>query len=43
MPEDCNEEKPQPRPRLLQVVTRAIEDHLRKHPEDAAGYLENKD
>src|SRR5690349_2599615 len=43
MPDQCDEEKPTPLPRLLQVVKTAIEDHLRRHPEDAAGHLENKD
>jgi hypothetical protein len=43
MPEECDEEKPQPMPRLLQVVKTAIENHLREHPEDAAGHLESKD
>lgn len=42
MPEDCDEEKPRPLPRLLQVVKIAIEQHLREHPEDAAGHLESK-
>jgi len=39
MPEDCDDEK-HPLPRLLQVVKTAIENHLREHPEDAAGHLE---
>lgn len=43
MPEDCDDEKPTPLPRLLQVVKKAIEDHLREHPEDAGGHLESKD
>jgi hypothetical protein len=43
MPEECDEEKPRPLPGLLQVVVKAIEDHLREHPEDAAGHISSKD
>lgn len=43
MPEDCDEDKPRPMPRLLQIVAKAIENHLREHPEDAAGHLESSD
>lgn len=32
-----------PLPPLLAAVKKAIEDHLREHPEDAAGHLESKD
>lgn len=32
-----------PLPPLLQAIKKAIEDHLREHPEDAGGHLESKD
>ena len=43
MPEDCDDEKPSPLPRLLQVIKVALETHLREHPEDLAGHLVNLD
>lgn len=30
-------------PELIRVVKKAIEDHLRDHPNDAAGHLDSKD